>query len=283
MKLFFHCVFFLASLTAAAQKESGTLIVLNASQNEIVVAADSRSLSEVAQFDNRCKITALGNQLIFAASGDTGYGPTDGRSLYWDAHTIAQMIFLRLYREKTAKPMPVRLAETWGKEVKSKLKSDLKRDKQGTLCGVEDNTLTSALFAGFYDGSPFIITGAITYSISPNGVVATSFSITNIFRRPQAVFLGREDIANELFTGKTPRSVQWRQSVAMMTTPSDDAIALPAIEAIRFSIEHYPLKNIGGELLPPIGGPIDAVRLTQAKGVEWIQRKESCQLPHATE
>jgi hypothetical protein len=41
----------------------------------------------VAKFNDRCKITALGNQLIFAASGNTGYGPTDGRPAIWDCES----------------------------------------------------------------------------------------------------------------------------------------------------------------------------------------------------
>ena len=40
MKRFLQCFLFLVSLNAIAQTQAGTLIVLNASQNEIVVAAD---------------------------------------------------------------------------------------------------------------------------------------------------------------------------------------------------------------------------------------------------
>jgi hypothetical protein len=49
-----------------------------------------------------------------------------------------------------------------------------------------------------------------------------------------------------------------------------------AIEAVRLSIEHYPLVNIGGRMVQPLGGPIDAVRLRRTNSLEWIQRKESC-------
>ena len=257
--------------------ESGTLIVLNTSQDEIVVAADSRSYSVVAQFDNRCKITALGNQLIFAASGNTGYGPNDGRPLEWDSHTIARAVFLRLSRETATQPMPIGFAEAWGNEVKNKFQGDIERDGlEGVLFGAEGDTLTSAVFAGFDGDAPLIVTASITYSISAKGHADVAFAITDVFRRPKAVFMGRQDIADELFTGKTPRSLQWRQDLAMMRTPGDDPIALPALEALRFSIEHYPLVNIGGKMLPPIGGPIDAVRLSRANGIEWIQRKDNC-------
>jgi hypothetical protein len=161
---FFALFHFFAPPNAVAQTSVGTLIVLNASDEEIVVAADSLSRNAVSQFDNRCKITSLGDQVIFASSGSTGYGPTNGQPLNWDAHKIAQNIFLVLSREKATDPMPIRLAKAWGKELQGKLAGDLQRDREGALFGVEGNTLTSAVFAGFHDGAPLIVTAAITYT-----------------------------------------------------------------------------------------------------------------------
>jgi hypothetical protein len=277
MKLLFQSLVFVFSLNAVAQTESGSLIIVNASQDEIVVAADSRSYSAVAEFDDRCKITALDNQLIFAASGITAYGPTDGRPLYWDSHAIAKEIFLHLSRQKATQPMPLRIAPTWGKEIKNKFKADLKRDgPKGVLFGAEGNTLTSAVFAGFYQGAPLIVTLAVRYITSTKGHTEVSDAITNVFRKPKAVQIGRVVIADELFAGKTPRAIQWRQQLAYTKAPDGDSVALPAIDAVKFSIDNYPLVNIGGKMLPPLGGSIDAVRLRLGKGIDWIQRKTNC-------
>lgn len=277
MKLIWRFVFLFVSLNAAAQIESGTLIVLNASQDEIAVAADSFAYSAVAQFNDRCKITALGNQIIFAASGDTAYGPTDGGPLYWDSHAIAKDVFLRLSRKRATQPMPLRIAPIWGDKVKHKIMADLKRDgPEGVLFGVEGNTLTSAVFAGFYDGAPLIVTSELTYTTSAKGRVEISFAVTNVLRKPKAIHIGRVDIANEFFAGKTPRSIQWRQELAAAMSPDSDPVAVPAINAVQLSIDNYPLVKIGGKMLPPVGGPIDALRLTPAKGIEWIQRKQNC-------
>jgi hypothetical protein len=274
MKLLLLC-FFLTSLNAAAQVKSGTLVILNASQDEIVAAADSRVYTPVTQFDNGCKITTLGNQLIFAASGTTGYGSPERGSLYWDSHAIARNIFLRLSRKKAKQPMPIRLARAWGQEVKKKVEADLKQDgKDEVFFGVEENRLTSAVVAGFDNGSPLIVTVALMVVISARGSTNVSSAIADIFTTPRAVSLGRVDIANEIFYGKTPRAIQWRSDLALMRT--GDPIAVPAIKAIEFSIEHYPLVSIGGKTLPALGGPVDAVRLSRAKGVEWIQRKDNC-------
>jgi len=273
----FALFFLFASLNAIAQTQSGTLIVLNASQDEIVVAADSRSYSAVAQFDDRCKITALGNQLIFAASGDTGYGPTNGRPLYWDSHTIAKKIFLRLSQKRATQPMPLRIAQAWGKEIKDRIQADFKRDgPEGVLFGVEGNTLTSAVFAGFYESAPLIVIAEVTYNTSAEGHVEINFAITNVFRKPKTVQIGRVDIANEFFAGKTPRSIQWRRELALAEPPDSDTVAVRAIYAVRLSIDNYPLVNIGGKMLAATGGPIDAVRLRMGNSIDWIQRKANC-------
>jgi hypothetical protein len=90
--------------------------------------------------------------------------------------------------------------------------------------------------------------------------------------------LGRRDVANELIAGITPRSTQWRQEFAFTKVPSNDPIAIPAFEVVQVSIYHYPLVNIGGKMLPPIGEPIDLTRLRRSSGIDWIQRKENCPL-----
>jgi hypothetical protein len=275
MKLLFQSVLLVLSLNAVAQTESGTLIVLNASQDEIAVAADSVGYSAVARLNDRCKITALGDQLIFAASGNTAFGPTDGHPLEWDSHTIARKIFLRLSHERATQPMPLRIATAWGKEVKNRFKADLERDgPEGVLFGAEGDTLASAIFAGFYENAPLIVTLAVTYRTLAGERVEVSFAITNVYRRPRAVQMGRADIANEFFAGQTQRSIRWRRELA--TAPNGDPVASLAIYAVRLSIDNYPLVNIGGKMLPPLGDPIDAVRLTPGKGIEWIQRKQNC-------
>jgi hypothetical protein len=65
----------LVSLITCAQLRmgAGTLIILNATKDEIVVAADSRThIGYPPQdLDKRCKINVFGNKVIFAAGGMT--------------------------------------------------------------------------------------------------------------------------------------------------------------------------------------------------------------------
>jgi hypothetical protein len=148
VKLAAGCLVLFSSLSASAQPESGSLIILNSSNDEIAVAADSRSISAAGQFDNRCKITTLGNRIIFAASGITAMTPIDGRPVYWDAHSIARDIFV-INPDKAAVDLEG-FATAWGQEIKRRMEIDVKRDgSEVFLEGTDNTTLTSAIFSEF--------------------------------------------------------------------------------------------------------------------------------------
>jgi hypothetical protein len=267
----------LVPLIAGAQLETGigTLVILESTQDEIVVAADSRMHVQQRELDDRCKITALGNELIFAASGTTQFFFPDPR-FAWDAHTIARNVFRRLSQERTKEPMPLRLANAWRDEVKKKLKADLRRDPQETIQGAYENSLIDAIFAGFDGNSPLIVRGSITYTKTASGQFETNFSISDLFREPGVEMIGHSDVAYELFEGRTDRAHQWRHDMKARIRKDDDPIAFVAIDAVRFSMANQPLEKIGNEMVQPIGGPIDAVRLKRMGGIDWIQRKENC-------
>jgi hypothetical protein len=276
MKTMVFLIIFVLSLRADPQVETGTLIVLDSSLDEIVVAADSRAYSTLWQADDTCKISALGNQLIFAASGFGRYTSPD-TSDAWDTHTIAKNIFVSLFHKRTAEPMPLRLAKAWGGEVKKKLEESLARDPQIlSLADEGDNTLTTGLFAGFDGGSLFIVLAKITYVIDANRLITASFSIDSVIHQPDELFLGKADIAEELFEHKTDRSKRWMKDLSASTHLSRDPLASNVIGTVRISIENEPAITVGHRKLVPIGGPIDAVRLRRASGIEWIQRKPNC-------
>jgi hypothetical protein len=278
MKILVALVLFFPSLNAIAQSESGTLVILTSSQDELVMAADSMSHSSTMEFKDRCKITALGDQLVFAATGNTAYGTSDMRTIYWDGHTIAKKLFTHLAIKRAAEPMPLRLAKAWGEEMKTKFEAEARKDSASLAFGTDDNVLAAAMFAGFLDHFPYIVITQITYRKSPQGHYSFNSEITNTFQRPINIKIGRTLIADELFDGKTPRAVQWKYSVGrlIVKSPSDDPLGLWAGEAIQYSIDHYPLVNIGGKMLPPLGGPVDIVRLRQGKGMDWIRVKDNC-------
>ncbi len=264
---------FMISLSAIAQSESsGTVVILTSSENEIVVAADSRTHSGVSYVDSRCKITALGNKLIFAASGHTGFGPLSGPFI-WDTHAIARQEFLRLTHKHTPQGLTLLLAKSWGKLAKKKLKADLVRDREGTISGVTGNTLSSALFASFEDDGIWIVTVRLTYfykGSSPH----TNFMIDKVLREPKSVQMGETDIANELLVGKTERALHWRQRVGAEIV--NDDLVFTATRLVQATIEYQSGKIIRGQPVQVVGGRVDVVELKRNVGIRWHARKCNC-------
>jgi hypothetical protein len=272
MKIALVAILAAMPLKAFAQVEAGTFIALSSSQNEIVVAADSRAYSGRVESDDSCKIRAFGGKLIFAVAGDAADEHTTRAELSWDSRTIARDLFFQLSKKITVEPMSIRLATAWGNEVKSKLKAEILRDRRIISDKSSGEDLASALFASFDQNSPLIVVVHITYSLDPHGLINTQSSISNIYRSPQRIVLGHTDLGAEFGTLSTPRSRQWAES----TPFSADQIATFAIRAVEFSIEYSPLDRFEGYTFRSIGGPVDAVRLSSESGVEWIKRKSNC-------
>jgi hypothetical protein len=99
---------------------TGTIVVFNASKDQIVVAADSRTTflvnGKFVNDDKRCKITTLGHKIVFAVSGiDAIGGATVVRQgeYKWEASSIARDQYASL--EKTERPVDLGdLSTRWG-------------------------------------------------------------------------------------------------------------------------------------------------------------------------
>jgi hypothetical protein len=191
--------------------------------------------------------------------------------LDWDSFTIAENFFRRFSLERTTEPMPIRLAQAWGNEVKNKLRADMlyEQDLAATRTGSD---FTSAVFAGFDNHGPLIVVGTVRYTVDSFGAIDTNFVINDIFRHPQQLMLGATDIGAEIQKKSTPRVKQWMSKIPSSTDP---VVAL-AIHEVNFSIRYSPPVTINGKTFSAEGGPVDAVRLTPFKGIDWIQIKANC-------
>jgi hypothetical protein len=132
------------------------------------------------------------------------------------------------------------VAQEWGRRMKKQFKLEIRKSSRKEVLSLADGKdLTSAIFATFYNDSPYIVTTAVRFDNKGN----VTFAITNTFTKPKTVFMGREIIASELFAGQTERAIRWRESLASVLT--NDGYALVAIRAVEFSIDNYPLVNRG--------------------------------------
>ena len=261
-------------LGASAQVQSGSVVAITSSKDEIVIAADSRRLIGDSYTDSACKIAALGNKLIFAAVGDTGFGPSG--AIEWDAQTVARNEFARLETEHTAHDWTLDLAKAWGNAAKTKVQELLTKYGKDVF---DQKSIMGAVFAGIdKNGEVSLVGSAVDYQATEQGGLLATSRFYPI-APGKILVLGENEIADELFNASTVSGAELRQEAAedaKDSKNSKDSTVLMAIEVVKLTIEHHSGKINNGRLEHTVGGPIDAVVLSHSTGIRWIQRKNIC-------
>ena len=264
-------------LAANAQIQSGSIVVVTSSKDEIVVAADSRRIVGQSYVDTGCKIAALGNKLIFAAVGNTGLGPPNGRAS-WDAQTLARNEFVRLEEKHATHDWTLDLAKAWGNATKIKVQESLTRSGKTFLAGLDGNEIMSAAFAGFgKEGDVSLIRSVIAYRTTKHGFLATNNFEPVLIAPGEQKVLGEGEIAAEI-GGSSPTAAQLRQEAEADAKSGrwTDPGVFWAIETVKLTIKHHVGKMKNGRIMSNVGGKIDAVSLSRSNGIHWIQRKDNC-------
>jgi hypothetical protein len=263
-------------LCAWSQVQSGTLIAVTSSPDEIVVAADSRTHDGTRYVDNHCKISTFGNKVIFAAAGFTGEGPLAGPA-YWSVQAIARRQFDR-FSGKNARPYSVvAFANAWGKATEIKIQRLLDRHTitRETITD-KSNVITNSVFAGFgKPGKVSIVLANMLYETN-KGRGISKFSVQQIVNEPGGEEeMGHTEVVNQIQGGNLALIREMAQDRDRL--PSGfDLLAFYMIEMVKLSIKHQAGVMINGIRVETIGGPIDAVRLSRSGGIEWINRKDNC-------
>ena len=261
-----------ACLGAAAQVESdGTIVVADWTQDEIVIAADSRESTADSYSDRKCKIAAFGDKLIFAAAGRRGTRNKITRASLWDSFAIARQQFAKLADKGATDRLAKRLADAWGQSVKEQVE----RYGALSLSGLDDHTVTRGIFADFEkDGSLLIVVETVAYEIV-GGQTTITASPQIVPPLPATVYyLGRGEILNELRASQTPRSIKWNHDIDRLMVTSRDQAADEAIAYVDLTIVNFPKTKTDSRGVPfsIMGQPIAVVQLRRGKGVEWIKQ-----------
>src|ERR1700675_4085573 len=95
--------------------DSGTVIVVEHLQDEVIIATDSRLLTENNVAKDTCKIKTYKNIGVFAASGSVHFSRTpDGKSWLWDANRTAMEAFQMDRTAEGKEDKATRAATIWG-------------------------------------------------------------------------------------------------------------------------------------------------------------------------
>jgi len=261
-------VVLLVSVGANAQLVTGSIAVLQSAGDYIVISADSKSFSQQGVSYHRCKVVALDDQLVYAATGYTSRGDTKGvRSpRAWDASEIVKQEYRSLL--KTPRHEHYRkLAEIYGTRLAARLNDPVKAHPEEGW----PMLLAAAVFAGFDEKQQRVVIEVKVERKSDIGVSEVGFS-TKIFPAGDAVFalvIGETDVAQEFAAGRTFRSQSWRNGleVEVAGLGMKERLVAGAEKIVQLTAKYQPSL---------VGGPMDTVLVSRNMGVKWIRRKTEC-------
>ncbi len=277
MKMFTRIVFLLTVGglgTVGEPHPDGTIIVVDASQGELVIAADSREAGTRSYDDHGCKISTFGNEFVFTAAGRPGLR-NHPESAFWDAHAVAKKEFIRLVGKSAShQPTSAEFARAWGRAIKREIETRIAHPKDHLLAGIPDNLIMKGFFGRISkDGSLDATFVAVTHQPAGETIqIQVSAPQVLVWPKDFPQFFGRGDILAELGKGSF-LSETWNRELERKVRGSGDEAATGAVEYVRLTIDHLPADrtDVNGRPFSVVGYPISAVKAT-SRGIEWIQR-----------
>jgi hypothetical protein len=262
------------ALNTTVVRKSGTIIVIGASKNKIVVAADSRGKFGPGKYaDHQCKITALSDKFVFASNGEAGISvdlAIPYRPISIDVPEQARIAFKSV--DPKSDDFLYSVAVLWGRNISSLFNEAVEvAGPQVVLAGNPD---AGAINGYFFGSSPGLVLYMENTYRSGNRVLFDKspavIPLTDTIRySPHGAF--RATVL-ELREGKTERAkkeaVQWERQSA--TFPVDDRDVLKAVRWVQLTLDDHPGSD-------EIGGPIDSLTITPLGGVHWHSQKKECQ------
>jgi hypothetical protein len=264
---------------AHGQLSHGTVVLLSVSDNRVIVAADSRGVTDGdPPNDHICKITALGEHMLFTEAGVDGEVHTKLTSFNWSVQHEAVKAFLAVQHIRPAvspSRMTSAVVAAWTRRAKRRYEDSEKRISKDLL-GLKSNILMDAVFVGSFGGKLEIQEVSMTFD--KELLRKHNFAPVIVSTKPWAITsdatlkaLGESQIVIE-FSGETSIRAQQealRWSIQMLGKASIDIETLRLQHLIDLSITYAPYES-------GIGGAVDEAELTPRTNVHWLLQKKEC-------
>lgn len=275
----------LMAYPASSQISTGTIVIINLSKDEIVVAADSRSIDGRSAPDNSyCKIAVLRHQFVFTSVGGVKYakGPIDIIQ-DWNNTDVARdalgnatkgMIIDDAYMDA--------VVTYWAKIIENDWNS-LCRVNRGQCTnkveplGLASRTQPTELTGGVFVGAKGLFVRAATIDFD-NDIEKlfnpVDYKIDSTLSQCWPCGQGEKicaagshvDVAAQFCSVRKPGT---QLSVRTVLHGADEHARL-AVEIVEKTIDAYE-QNAGD-----VGGSVDAITLTKSGTMTWNARKPNC-------
>lgn len=278
LKLFFSAFLVLTGhyLAFTQIQSHGTIVVAYFSDDEIAMAADSRSMPAGTGLpipnDKQCKLIALGEHMIFASVGATGWAPQfrpPFRDFFlppFDHTEEAKQAF------HSAGDSVLLTARAWKENLVSRWHWINIFDHAALQDAVSfeggGGGISQGIFAGLDQGQLRLVMVNILFDMQSGDV---SGNVSQIWRCTQNICgFGLPDVTVEHDTGATQRAREdnerWSEK---KKTISPEQIG-PA-EAVRM-VELTIAESDSAE----VGGVIDSIKLDKSGTMQWLRWQENC-------
>ena len=279
------CLFFPAA--ARPQLRSGTIVVISYSKQKVILAADSRAnLGDDRYEDSYCKVTALSNKLIFAATGIVG----DNSYLLPEDLRFGAIEEARKAAASTiTNPDPFgygtvgAVATRWGQAmtVRFTKASKIRLDEWlKAINATDERAFVIGIFAGLEPtGEVAVKCVHVDYGEPQKGhfvpIARYNLQFIDMSSIPDGITMieayGMPEVIQEIKAGKTQRAKEEAVAMAKLAkqlTPEEFDRAR-VIRLVDLTLAYHPKQKF-------VGGNIDALELLHSGRVNWIQRKNNC-------
>lgn len=275
LKVFLLAASIWLPLTLHAPYLHGSVAVLQAGGDYIVVAADSMRVGprrgQVSY--QACKVFALGNQLVYAAVGISSKQYEEGSAFLsnWKTADLARQEY-DYFAKRHAEPLIENVAAGYGRELAAKINHDLKMDSSGRVRSFlwSNQGAGRALFAGFDEKHQRVIL-EVNVAFSAAGAREVTFTSTPHPGNDNAVaqVIGDTSVAEEYAEGRTERSRGWRTALQLENAGLGlkDQMIIATAKIAELTEKNNPSQ---------VGGPIDVILVTRKAGITWVRRKAGC-------
>ena len=263
---------------------SGTLLVVSASKQKVILAADSRlTIDDQKYVDTVCKIAVLNSRLVFSATGlamdmDPAL-PEEARfNVFAIARNIASQYRFDSQSMSSRYESVNQIATMWGQQMSFRLQKGAPVRLPDWLRGQPTSDFfVKGIFIGMEEnGELKVDVATIKYDKPREGwIVPVARPMTEMNELSKEFTwieaFGTNQIANEYLKGKGEASSRIRTEQRKNPELFDEKIP---IDLIDLSIKDTRWNQYLGP--KGIGGPIHAVEIKAGSGIRWIERKPNC-------
>lgn len=283
--MFGACVLFLLLYTPAQdrldgqQVKAGTAVVMLFSHGYVVFAAESRVIQVgkgTLYHDDACKVHAISNKFIFASAGVNGFEPESGKNgNAWSAYDEPG----KLVDQLPDMDDPVYgLAELWVESLEQHVNRALVVNPEPMMDFLQKEggeMLSSGMFAGQTKQGQLVIYKAVLNCSCAGNSRRTSHAIlpVSLSARTGGGAMGTREALRLLDELRQESSERARASVDQFGRDhagqgGSKMLGAAAVASLEFVLKYSREEDVGG--------PIDAVEMTPAGDIHWIQRKSNC-------